>query len=135
MIKQAPLILDKVGATASLTCAIHCALMPFVITLLPLMGLSFLADQRVEWMLLGISAVIGITSLCLGFREHRSRRALAILSVGIALVAMGRILEIDKKGIWGVPIVVFGGIIIAGAHLLNQRLCQTCRTCQHHDTD
>ncbi len=123
--------LDRIGATASLTCAIHCAIMPLIITLLPLIGLSFLADERVEWGLLAVSATIGISSLCLGFREHGSRRALTVLSVGIALVTAGRILETSHLGIWGVPAVVIGGVIIAGAHLLNRHLCQTCKTCHY----
>ena len=52
--------LDKAGATASLACAVHCALMPLVVTLLPLVGLGFLADERTEWALLGLSAPAGV---------------------------------------------------------------------------
>ena len=127
--KSASAFLDRFGTTASLACAIHCALMPLVITLLPLIGLSFLADERVEWGLLALSAAVGTSSLCLGFREHKSRRALTILSVGIGLVTLGRILETRHLGLWGVPAVVLGGVIIAGAHLLNRYLCQKCHTC------
>jgi hypothetical protein len=121
--------LDRVGATASLACAIHCALMPLVITLLPLVGLSFLADERIEWALVGSSAVLGISSLCLGRREHGSRRALAVLSVGLALLVLGRMMEQLHIGVWGVIIVVLGGVTVAGAHFLNRRLCQACRAC------
>ncbi|MDX1933041.1 MAG: MerC domain-containing protein [Capsulimonadales bacterium] len=125
-------VLDRVGATASIACAVHCALMPLVVTLLPLIGLSFLADERVEWGLLALSATVGIVSLCLGFRTHRSRRALTLLSVGIGLASVGRILESRHIGPWGVPAVVVGGLIVAGAHLFNQYLCLTCRSCQTH---
>ena len=124
-------LLDKMGATASFACAIHCALMPLVITLLPLLGLSFLADERVEWGMVAISAVLGVTSLCLGLKEHGSRRALMVLSAGLALVALGRILEARHVGLWGVPIVVAGGLIVAGSHILNQYLCRTCKRCHH----
>src|SRR5690348_9850344 len=31
-------LVDRVGATASLLCAVHCALLPFVLALLPLIG-------------------------------------------------------------------------------------------------
>jgi hypothetical protein len=126
--------LDRVGATASLLCAVHCAVLPLVVTLLPLVGLSFLADERVEWMLVGLSAALGITSLCLGYREHRSRRALGVLGIGLALLALGRILEGQHIEPWGVPIVVAGGLTMAGAHLLNRRLCHDCREC-HRDAD
>ena len=41
-------VADRVGAVASFLCAIHCALLPFVLALLPFMGLEFLADHRLE---------------------------------------------------------------------------------------
>lgn len=123
--------LDKVGATASLMCAIHCAAMPLLVTLLPLVGLSFLADNRVEWALVALSALMGVTSLCFGFREHRSRRAFAYLGIGIGMLAVGRILEDNLHSPWGVAIVVLGGVTLASAHLINRRLCQSCRTCHH----
>ena len=102
--------LDKVGATASLMCAIHCAAMPLVVTLLPLIGLGFLADNRIEWALVALSALMGVTSLCLGFREHRSRRAFAYLGIGIGMLATGRILEDNLNSPWGVGVVVLGGV-------------------------
>ena len=33
--------LDNAGMTASILCAIHCAIVPLLITVLPLAGLSF----------------------------------------------------------------------------------------------
>ena len=36
---------DLVGIIASIGCALHCAAMPFVISYLPSLGLSFLADE------------------------------------------------------------------------------------------
>ncbi|HEY2583370.1 MAG TPA: MerC domain-containing protein, partial [Mucilaginibacter sp.] len=41
--------LDNVGMTASVLCAIHCALVPLLITSLPLLGLGFLANPWLEW--------------------------------------------------------------------------------------
>ncbi len=122
--------LDKAGATASLTCAVHCAAMPLAVTLLPLVGLSFLADERLEWSLLGLSALLGVSSLCLGFREHGHRRALAILAVGLSLVALGRTAEERQWGRASVLVVVLGGSTVAASHLLNRRLCHTCRRCR-----
>jgi hypothetical protein len=126
---QAPDVLDKAGTAASLLCALHCALMPLAITLLPLVGLQFLAAGWVEWILIGTSAVLGVSSLCLGFKEHKSRRALAVLAAGLTLVVLGRIIEEHNLGPWGIPTLVLGGITIAGAHLLNRKLCFDCRAC------
>jgi hypothetical protein len=52
--------------------------MPLLVTLLPLIGLGFLASEPVEWALVAMSAVLGTSAICLGYREHRRRRALAI---------------------------------------------------------
>ena len=129
---QSPDALDRVGATASLVCAIHCAIMPLAFTLLPLIGLQFLARSWVEWTLVGFSAVIGVTSLCFGYREHRSRRALALLGIGLALLVLGRVGEDNRLGLWSIPTVVLGGLTIAGSHIFNRWLCRQCRVC-HHD--
>ena len=67
--------------------------MPLVITLLPLVGLSFLAHENTEKTLLLAAAAFGISSLCWGFRVHLSRRALSILSLGLLLLFGGHILE------------------------------------------
>ena len=122
--------LDKAGAAASLACAVHCAVMPLVITLLPLLGLSFLADERMEWALLGLSALLGSSSLCLGYREHRQSRALLVLSLGLTALVTGRILEERHFEVAGVIGVVLGGCTVATAHFVNRRLCHTCRACR-----
>ena len=131
--------LDRAGATASFLCAIHCAIMPFVIALLPLFGLSFLASEPVEWALLAASATLGSWSLCLGFRQHRSRLVFMVLGVALALLVAGRIfhephladhhLHEPHYGIWGLVLMVLGGLTMMSAHLLNHRLCHACKKC------
>ncbi|RYX85235.1 MerC domain-containing protein [bacterium] len=124
--------LDRAGATASFLCAIHCALMPFIVTILPLLGLSFLASEPVEWGLLGLSATLGTLSLCAGFREHRSRRVFALLGIALALLVAGRIFHDHQFGAWGPVLMVLGGFTMMGAHMLNQVLCRSCRKCSDH---
>jgi hypothetical protein len=124
--------LDKAGTAASLACAVHCAVLPLFVTLLPLFGLGFLADERVEWALVVLSGLMGITSLCLGFKEHRSRRAFAYLGIGLGMLAVGRIVEEQMNSPWGVLIVVLGGVTLATAHLINRKLCNSCSTCHTH---
>ena len=120
--------LDNVGAATSLLCATHCASMPSIVTLLPLVGLSFLAQEQTEWILLTVSTLIGLSSLCLGFRKHRSRRALAILSVGLSLLFSGRVLE-ERDIAWGVGVLIIGGVIVAASHLINRAMCRACQIC------
>lgn len=119
--------LDRAGALSSTLCAVHCAIMPLLVTLLPLLGLSFLASETTEWLLFGASAIIGTSSLCLGFRTHRSHRALAFLAIGLAMLAIGRMMEHGQTSPWGVPILVCGGLIVAASHLINRALGRCAR--------
>lgn len=121
--------LDGIGASASLLCAAHCALMPLAVTLLPLLGLSFLADEKTEWLIFAVIVILGAVSLGLGYRRHRSRRALALLSMGLGLLAAGHIAEGNAMG-WGVPVVVAGGLLVALAHWTNRSLCRACPVCE-----
>src|SRR6478672_8405035 len=54
-------IADRFGATASFLCAIHCALLPFVIAVLPALGLAFLADHRFERGFIAFASVLALT--------------------------------------------------------------------------
>ena len=121
--------LNAAGGAASLLCAVHCALMPLLVTLLPLVGLGFLATEPVEWALVTVSCLLGVSSLRLGFREHGKRRALAVLALGLALLVLGRVSEAREWGSWGVPALVAGGCVVMLSHVINGRLCRTCRSC------
>jgi hypothetical protein len=125
--------LNTTGAVASFLCAIHCALMPLLITFLPLIGLGFIASEPVEWGLVAMSAVLGASAICMGYREHRRRRALAILAIGVALLVLGRVSEAHEWGEWGMPVLVCGGFVLMLAHIINGRLCRACRKCASHD--
>ena len=138
--------LDNVGTAASFICAVHCALLPLVGTLLPLVGLSFLASEPVEWLLL-LSAGFGTASLCLGFKEHRNRRVFAVLAIGIAFLLAGRVFHNlpmlagehahhghdhahTHEGFdLSIALMILGGMTMIAAHLFNQNLCKACRKC------
>ena len=84
-------MLDKAGMIASITCAVHCMIMPLIITLLPIFGLSLFATEEFEWILLMISAMLGVTSLCFGFRKHKSFKAFSFLGIGLTFLVIGRL--------------------------------------------
>ena len=136
--------LDRAGAVASFLCALHCALLPLVITLLPLLGLGFLSSEPVEWLLLGVSACLGVVSICFGFREHRSRRVWALAGTSIALLVTARVAahfvghahahDWAHGAAWlETAFMVAGGTLMMSAHWLNQKLCRSCRRCCDHD--
>lgn len=124
-------ILDKFGMTTSITCAVHCAVMPLIVTFLPYFGLGVLATEGFEWLVFILSAVLAIGSICLGYRQHKDKRVYSIMSIGLALLALGRYAHENNWGLKGVLLLVCGGLVIAASHWLNNKLCQTCKVCHH----
>ena len=117
---------DQVGAGLSLACAAHCMATPLLLSLLPFVGLGFLADESVETLLLGTSLVLAVGSLCWGFRIHHQRRTLLLLGVALLLIVGGRL---SPQETTEVVCVVLGAGLLAGGHLLNRHLCKTCLQC------
>jgi hypothetical protein len=79
---------DSLGMLASIGCAIHCAAMPFVIGYLPVLGLSFLADEAFhKWMAVACFA-IALAAFVPGFRRHGRWTPALIGSVGLAMISI-----------------------------------------------
>lgn len=115
--------LDKFGSTASILCAVHCALLPIAISVLPALGLSALAWSGFEWAFVCFATLFGLFSLWLGYKRHRVYRALLFLIPGLALVWAGVLMPvIHDSSILHAVVMSVGGTLIAVAHLVNLRL-------------
>jgi len=116
--------LDKIGMTASTACAIHCALLPFVLTLLPLWGLDFLADPATEISMILLSLILGAWSLGKSYRKvHHRIFPVIILVLGFACIVIGHFSGIS---ILEPVLIPAGGFAIAFAHFLNLKLARSC---------
>lgn len=122
---------DILGAFASTACAVHCLLTPVVLAVLPLLGASFWAAPWLENGAVIFAMALGLTSLLHGYSHHRQFRALGLLLGGMALLAMGRWVIGHSSQTLETAFVVLGGMAVAGAHLINRRLCQACEACHH----
>ena len=116
--------LDASGTSISTICVVHCALTPAVVTLLPILGLGFLADKKAEFCLLLLSMSLGIASVGFGYPLHRSWRAAAVLFFGLSFLLCGRVIEAFREGWVGVVLMICGGLLVAGSHVINRRLCR-----------
>lgn len=117
------------GIWASSLCALHCLLLPVLITLLPFVGASFFADAWFERIILSVSLVIGFWALLSGFyRYHRQIYPLYSLALG-GLIYWNK----DMFGHEYEPFTIaVGAILIIAAHMVNLKLCQSCRQCDDH---
>jgi len=113
---------DRVGATASFLCAVHCALLPLVIAALPAIGLGFLANHRFERGFIAFASVLALTTLVVGFRRHRRFRAFWFLVPGILLLAAGITVDFEQSATVHAILVSLGGTLVAVSHLTNLRL-------------
>lgn len=116
--------LDRLGMTASTLCAIHCALLPVCLTVLPLLGLEFLASESVEVTMIAVSVILGTLSLSLSYRkQHHKLLPFLVLFTGFSCIAAGHFSGITFLE----PVLIpLGGFIVAAAHLLNWKLNKTC---------
>jgi len=122
--------LDRLGITASTLCAIHCAVLPFVITVLPIWGMGFLANEAVEITMIAVSLVLGVWSLSSGYRkQHQRIMPILVLILGFIFIAFGHFSDLEALE----PVLIpLGGFTIALAHYLNLRLLKTCPVNHNH---
>ena len=113
---------DRVGLAASFLCALHCALLPLALAVLPALGLNVGGWIDFDQAFVVFATVLGLTTMTLGYRRHRAFRAWALLVPGLALVWAVSFTWLHDHGPANVGIMVAGGLLLAGAHLLNLRL-------------
>ena len=118
--------LDKVGMTASITCAIHCAALPMVITYLPIIGLDFLGNVWVEINMSLLSLCIGIWSLASSYKKHQSLMPVLILAMGFGLITTGHFFLHELEAL----LIPLGGFTIAAAHYFNWKFSRFCNHLQ-----
>lgn len=124
-------LLDRMGATGSMLCAIHCAALPLVLAIAPAIGATF-ANPVFEVGFIAFASILGMTSLLLGYLQHRVMRALIFLVPGIALLWTAVLIDtLHQSLIAHAVAMASGGTLVATAHVINLRLSHRHRG--HHD--
>lgn len=129
-IAQVPKLLDRIGATGALVCAVHCALLPAALALLPAVGIAVRLGERFEIGFVIYAALLGLYTLVRGYRQHRHIAGLGLFLAGlIALVAGIAIEHFDPSRVVHAIAMGSGGFLVGAAHLKNIRL--SCVHCGH----
>jgi hypothetical protein len=119
--------LDLIGFSASTLCAIHCALMPFLLALLPVFGFEFLVSHEAEYIMVGLSVAIGSITFIHGYyKHHRNLRPLTLFLIGLTFIVAGHYLLPEAMEYIMAPI---GALMIAISHLQNRKLSRVSKTC------
>lgn len=111
---------DRLGFSAAWLCALHCALWPLALALLPAIGVWSWAG--LEQGFVAFAAVLGITSLTIGVRRHRTFRAFWFLLPGLALLITAAMTHVHDHVVLHAVMMTAGGLLVGLAHLINLRL-------------
>lgn len=118
--------LDRMGFCVSTACAVHCLLLPFLITVLPLIGLGFFVSHRGELYLLAFAVVTATASFCWGTRRHgKFHTLLFLVAAGLFFFIAHSEPNLARHGV----LMAVGGSCLAAGHFLNRRLCKSCHAC------
>lgn len=121
---------DVTAIGLSVACILHCLALPLALTLLPTLPVGMLTDEQFHrWLLVAIVPASTI-ALVIGCRNHKSLAVPVIGSAGMLLLLWAGFAGHDTLGETGERVVtVIGALVIAAAHIMNQRLCRKA-TCE-----
>jgi len=120
---------DGLGIATSLACAIHCIVLPLLLTSLPLFGINIIHNVFFEWGMILLAFTVGVYALVHGYRTHHKKMLpVCLFTVGFILLIMKQFF-IPFEEYFLIPAV----ILIVSGHYINYKLC-TKRKCSspHH---
>jgi hypothetical protein len=115
--------LDKIGLTASVLCAIHCAFLPVILTILPIISIGFLMKGYIENVMIASSILIALISLGSAYKIHQKWLPLVLLLIGLTIIAIVHLFLPENLEPFVLPV---GGLTIAVAHYFNWRFSSKC---------
>ena len=117
------------GVVTSVACAIHCALLPVLVSSLPILGINIIHNQVFEWSMIALAFAVGSYSLFHGYiKHHRSWEPILIFSTGFMFLVTKQFFHSIEN--W---FLVFAVPLIISAHYYNYRLCHRSKcTSSHH---
>ena len=131
---KAQLRSDKVAASLSMVCVIHCFFAPSLL-IFSYSFLSFsLESELVHYLILGTAVPISLLALFLGFKNHQTYSFFYIGIVGLTLMTLAVILGESNVGEFGERFLTsMGSLIVAFAHFQNHRACKNLECDDCHD--
>src|SRR6218665_1308048 len=118
---------DGIGITASVICAIHCAFLPVLASVLP--ALSGVHNLIFEWGMIVLAFGVGVYSLSHGYKKHHhSHLPFYLFGLGFALLISKQFFH-EHEIYFLIPAV----ILIVTAHYKNFKLSRVkkCNSLHH----
>ena len=123
-------LLDYLGIILGGVCAVHCALTPILLTLLPLTQASEIWNEKYEKLLLiSILIVASLSALISIYRLRNWTLALGFITSIIGVFLAHELLHTSLS--WGTILSVLSGVLLIFCHLYSVRRAQTNSCCTH----
>lgn len=119
---------DGLGIATSIVCAIHCALLPLLLSSLPLFGINIIHNIVFEWIMVAIAIGVGVYSLSHGYKKHHQQfLPIIVFSVGAVFLVLKQFVQTEYTFLF------IAVICIISAHFINYRLCtrSKCNSAHH----
>ena len=111
---------DAFGIAASVACAIHCAVLPLILSSLPLFGINIIENQGFEFLMITLAFVVGVYSLYHGRKKHHhSYYPMVLFAAGISLLFIKSLLHSHS-----LMLLLPAVSLVVIAHYLNYKLCR-----------
>jgi MerC mercury resistance protein len=119
---------DGLGIITSVLCAIHCAVLPVLITSLPVFGINIVHNLFFEWGMIGLAFVVGAYSLVHGYiKHHRVITPIIVFGIGFIFLVLKQFFTNHEY-----PLLAIAVAFIITAHYYNYRLCHQSKCASPH---
>ena len=121
---------DRLGIIASALCFAHCILTPVLLSLSAVWAHYLPSEERFHRVLAVMVAAIGWFAIVSGYRKHRRRRVLFLMSTGLLFIFAGAYLG-DRlpSHIAEIAVTLTGSSLMITSHLINHTFCKNCQRC------
>ena len=111
---------DLLGISASVLCALHCVVVPIVLSSVSVISAPFLHQPWLEAALRFCSFIFGLLAFYKGcLQPHQSKWPVLLFVTGIALLVANQMTE--QHTLYLIPAA---SVLMISAHYLNYRRCQ-----------
>ena len=125
---------DKVAATLSILCALHCLFMPaFLIVSTGIFAFS-MDNEIIHYAILFIAIPVSLYALNKGYKNHKTKNLFFIGITGILILVVAIMLpDSAYQEQFEKIFTVLGSILVVYAHYKNYKACKEieCETCHN----
>ncbi|MCO5236907.1 MAG: MerC domain-containing protein [Chitinophagaceae bacterium] len=111
---------DALGIAASLACAVHCAILPLLLTSLPIFGINIIDNYLFEFGMIALAFAVGMVALYHGYKKHHHKTApVLFFSAGISFLLLKEFFHN-----YHILLLIPAVLLIVTAHSFNFFLCR-----------